>query len=115
MVDDTCYFIPFCSYSLAYTALLYLNSEQVQRFLTSNAFLDSKRPYTKKLLSTIDFSKVCSSISLENLLTTEQQLGLEHRLTASMVDEFTAYVKKMYNYLPCVDAPRHESGLPGLS
>ena len=101
MVDDTGYFLPFDSFSLAYAALLYLNSEQVQRFLTGCAFPDAKRPYTKRLLSTIDFSRVCAAVHLDELLATEQQLGLEHRLTAAMIDEFRACVRHMSLARPC--------------
>ena len=54
MTDDTSYFICFDNYDMAYVAMLLLNSEKVQEFLTSIAFLDAKRPYTKKVLERID-------------------------------------------------------------
>ena len=58
MLDDTSYFIGFDEYDLAYVAMLILNSEKVQRFITESAFLDSKRPFTKKLLGNISFKKI---------------------------------------------------------
>jgi hypothetical protein len=51
MLDDTSYFICFDSFDSAYVAMLLLNNNKVQAFLSSIAFLDAKRPYTKKFLS----------------------------------------------------------------
>ena len=65
MTDDTSYFICFDSYDMAYVAMLLLNSEKVQGFLTSIAFLDAKRPYTKKVLERVDFSKIVESLTNE--------------------------------------------------
>lgn len=50
MADDTCYFVTLPSFEVAYSLMLLLNSEPVQRFLLSIACLDAKRPFTKKLL-----------------------------------------------------------------
>ena len=57
MTDDTSYFICFDEYETAYVAMLLLNSDKVQKFLKSIAFLDAKRPYTKKVLERIDLIK----------------------------------------------------------
>ena len=72
MTDDTSYFICFDSYDMAYTAMLLLNSKKVQGFLTSIAFLDAKRPYTKKVLERIDFFKIVNSLTFDELARTEQ-------------------------------------------
>lgn len=90
MLDDTCYFICFETYELAYAAMLYLNSEKVQAFLRGISFSDSKRPYTKKILERIDFSKICSAVSLEELIATELKLKLERYIVNSMLEEFKA-------------------------
>lgn len=48
MLDDSCYYLPFDDYDEAYITLLILNSKLVKKFLKNIAFLDSKRPFTKK-------------------------------------------------------------------
>ena len=88
MADDTSYFICLPSFDTAYTAMLILNSDLVQTFLCSIAFLDSKRPFTKKVLEKIDFHKVLNVIQPSDLRETEERLGLEHRVTEKMLDEF---------------------------
>lgn len=89
MTDDTSYFICFPSYSAAYTAMLYLNSRKVQDFLKSIAFLDGKRPYTKKVLDRLDFQKIQNEVSFAELMETERTLGLEPYLQESMLDAFS--------------------------
>lgn len=76
MTDDTSYFICFDRFDMAYVAMLLLNSEKVQSFLASIAFLDAKRPYTKKVLERIDFRKIVHHISIRDLKETERELGL---------------------------------------
>ncbi|MDD6062661.1 MAG: hypothetical protein PUB99_08620 [Oscillospiraceae bacterium] len=88
MTDDTSYFICFPTYGTAYTAMLILNSEIVQRFLLSIAFLDAKRPFTKKVLEQIDFQKILRVISVSDLAYTERQLGLRHIFNEMMLEEF---------------------------
>ncbi len=88
MTDDTSYFICFESYDMAYVAMLLLNSEKVQRFLTSIAFLDAKRPYTKKILERIDFDRIVDSLTFEELIKTEQNLNLSYYVTLPMYDAF---------------------------
>ena len=88
MTDDTSYFICFDSYDMAYVAMLLLNSEKVQDFLTSIAFLDAKRPYTKKVLERIDFDKIVESLTIDELTETEQKLKLSYYVTISMYDTF---------------------------
>ena len=63
MLDDTCYFIGFENESYAIITMVLLNSDIVQNFLTSVAFLDKKRPYTKEILMRIDLSKVLNHLS----------------------------------------------------
>ena len=88
MTDDTSYFICFDSYDMAYVAMLLLNSEKVQGFLTSIAFLDAKRPYTKKVLERIDFDKIVGSLTIAELEETEQKLNLSYYVTIPMYDTF---------------------------
>ena len=88
MTDDTSYFICFESFDLAYTAMLLLNSDKVNTFLKSLAFLDSKRPYTKKLLSRIDLKKAAKHVSVAELQDTEKLLHLPDYITDSLYDHF---------------------------
>lgn len=62
MVDDTCYFLPFEDKEVAVAVCNILNSSEVQTFLKSIADLDAKRPFTKKVLSRIEFSKLNFSV-----------------------------------------------------
>lgn len=77
MLDDTCYFISFNNQKMAYITMLILNSELVQQFLKDIAFLDSKRPYTKKILKRIDIKKCINELSYEDLVETEKCLDLK--------------------------------------
>lgn len=90
MTDDTSYFICFDRFDMAYVAMLLLNSKKVQEFLTSIAFLDSKRPYTKKILERIDFRKIVDALSIDELIKTEQNLHLSYFVTTSMYNSFKA-------------------------
>lgn len=88
MTDDTSYFICFDNYNMAYVAMLLLNSKKVQRFLTNIAFLDAKRPYTKKVLERIDFDKIVASLTIDDLTETERDLNLSDFVTAPMYEKF---------------------------
>ncbi|WP_343253433.1 hypothetical protein [Ligaoa zhengdingensis] len=90
MTDDTSYFICFDSFDLAYVAMLLLNSKKVRGFLTSIAFLDAKRPYTKKVLERIDFEKIVDRVSIDELQQTERDLNISNYVTDSMYDAFKA-------------------------
>lgn len=93
MTDDTSYFICFDSFDMAYVAMLLLNSKKVQKFLTSIAFLDAKRPYTKKVLERIAFEKIVYCLSINELKQTEQNLHLSYYVTESMYDDFKSLLK----------------------
>ena len=88
MTYDTSYFIGFDEYDIAYVAMLLLNSEKVKNFLTSIAFLDAKRPYTKKVLERIDFEKIVEHLAIDELIKTEQKLRIPHYVTETMYSDF---------------------------
>lgn len=88
MTDDTSYFICLPTYDTAYTAMLILNSEKVQQFLLTIAFLDAKRPFTKKVLGQIDFHKILREITSSDLADTEKQLGLQRYFDKKMLENF---------------------------
>ena len=54
------------------------------------AFLDAKRPYTKRILERIDFEKIVDCLSIDELVQTEQDLDLPYYVTDSMYDAFKA-------------------------
>jgi len=58
MLDDTSYYLSFDFLEEATQVWKLLNSDYVKKFMSSIAFLDSKRPYTKELLNRIDWSKL---------------------------------------------------------
>ena len=84
MTDDTSYFLSFDNYDDAYTMMLLLNSPPVQGYLTSIAFLDSKRPYTVKVLSRVDLLKCLSNVSIDELIQTEKFFKLSAFITPEM-------------------------------
>lgn len=86
MTDDTSYFLSFDNYDDAYTMMLLLNSQPVQEYLTSIAFLDSKRPYTVKLLSRLDLNKCIKCVSFVDLKRTESLYELQKHISRQMVD-----------------------------
>ena len=88
MTDDTTYFICFSSYDNAYTAMLYLNNRRVQNFLMAISFSDAKRPFTKKVLERVDFTKIYMSVALEELQETEAALSLPMHINIKMLDSF---------------------------
>ncbi|MBR6024008.1 MAG: hypothetical protein IK044_03445 [Methanobrevibacter sp.] len=92
MLDDTCYFLPFDDYDDAYITMLIFNSKLVKKFLENIAFLDSKRPFSKKVLKRIDIHKCLELLSLEDLKETEKELGLKDYITK---EKFVVY-KKAY-------------------
>ena len=93
MTDDTAYFLAFYDYDVAYSIMLLLNSQKVQDFLLSIAFLDNKRPYTVKLLSRLDLIKCLEAVSLAELIETEKKLALESRITETQLQKLKDYIQ----------------------
>ena len=92
MVDDTSYFLSFDNYSEAYTCMLLLNSERVQKFLLSISFQDAKRPYTKKVLQRLDLNKCIQNIKFDELVDVERAFGLSETITPEMYISFKEYI-----------------------
>ena len=55
--------------------------ELVKKFLKNIAFLDSKRPFSKKVLKRIDIKKCLNLLSLNDLKVTENELELSDYVT----------------------------------
>lgn len=92
MTDDTSYFISFDSYDMAYVAMLCLNSDRVRTYLMSTSFQDAKRPFTKHMLSHLDFKKVTNALTLSALLETEEKLNLTTFVKPDMYDRFKGMI-----------------------
>ena len=95
MTDDTTYFLAFEDHDLAYCMMLLLNSHTVQTFLLAIAFLDSKRPYTVKLLSRLDLVKCVDCVAFDELQGAEQTLGLPARVTVQQYSKLERYIKSL--------------------
>ena len=92
MLDDTCYFLSFDDYDTAYVTMLILNSALVKTFLKNIAFLDTKRPYTKKVLKRVDLGKCLKSLTFDDLKEIEKYLKLERYLTIEKINEYKEYI-----------------------
>ena len=94
MLDNACYFLSFENYDDAYITMLILNSQLVKRFLKNIVSLDSKRPFSKKILKRIDFDKCLKILKFDDLKKTEKELRLDNYITP---DKFDKYKKKYEN------------------
>lgn len=92
MLDDTCYFLGFESYINARITQLLLSTTLVQEFINSVSNLESKRPFTKKVLSRIDLKKVSDKISYEKLIKLEKN---EYGRSLIKREEYTLYRQKL--------------------
>ena len=100
MLDDTCYFLSFDDYDNAYITMLILNSKLVKKFLKNIAFLDSKRPYSKKVLKRIDIDKCLDLLSFDDLKECERDLELEDYITPEKIAEYEKNIDPNENNLP---------------
>ena len=67
MLDDTCYFIGFDTYSDAVFAATALMSAPIQNLLKALVFADAKRPYTKEVLMRLDIERVIANMSPDQM------------------------------------------------
>lgn len=93
MLDDTCYFLGFNDFNFALITMLLLNHPDVQGFIKSIAFLDSKRPYTKKVLMRIDLLKVVRSIEYEQLIFLSKKLDVKNDIDSSVYKSYIKYLE----------------------
>lgn len=94
MFDDTCYFLAFNREGDAKVCCLLLNTDLIKEFYSKIAFLDSKRPFSKKVLAQLDFSKAIERITLEDLNATAESLNIGFRVSKSDLENFEHLVKK---------------------
>ncbi len=67
MVDDTSYQISFNDFNTTFFTWIILNLDAVKNFLSSIVFIDSKRPFTKKVLMRIDILKLIQKLSFKKI------------------------------------------------
>ncbi len=75
--DDTCYFLGFEDRNAAVFAGTALNSEASLNFLKSLAFVSSKRPYTKEILSRISISKIADRLAFRDIKKIWEKSGFD--------------------------------------
>jgi len=95
MLDDTCYFLSFDNPSHAVITTALLNSKVNINFLKSIAFLDSKRPYTKEVLSRIDFAKLAGLISYDYIVDFSRLMPGNHFICEYDYQEYRRMLKTM--------------------
>lgn len=91
MLDDTCYFISFDNLKDAYITMVLLNSNIVNSFLSSIAFLDKKRPYTKDILMRIDMKKLISDVKYSDFCSMSNNYNIE---IAIGNEDYNNYISK---------------------
>ena len=95
MTDDTCYFLSFTQYEMAYVTMLLLNSPQVQTFYGSIALKEAKRPLCKKVLARLDLLQAAAAhTTLAALQETKLKLHLPPRISASVWNQWAAEISK---------------------
>lgn len=104
MLDDTCYFIPCYSMQDAVFLASLLNDPLCTEMIRAMAFLDAKRPITKKLLQRLDLVALFQIVDKQALFiranTMSDQLGLvvekDNMHWPSTMEEFMiAYANKV--------------------
>lgn len=78
MLDDTCYFIGFDNLQDAMITQAILNAQQVQDFLQSIIFWDSKRAITKDILCRINIAEVAETMSFDTVHEMNNNISFEY-------------------------------------
>ncbi len=94
MLDDTCYFISFDNLKDAYITMVLLNSNIVNSFLSSIAFLDKKRPYTKDILMRIDMKKILKYVKYSEFSDMSKSYSISIDVDEKYYDKF---IRKFVN------------------
>lgn len=89
MLDDTCYFLSFNDEKTAMITTILLNSDVVKRFLLSITNINSKRPYTKKVLSRINLEEVSKILDFNYISNMERYIFQTENIT---VDDYKNFV-----------------------
>ncbi len=93
MLDDTCYFLGFDTYTEALFTNSLLNSPLVIQFLRSIVFKDAKRPYTKEVLMRIDMARAAARLTFPSLRAFWSEIGGQPQEPVTAAD-WEDYVRK---------------------
>lgn len=96
MLDDTCYYLSFNDFKIAFFTWLLLNMDDFKNFLLSISFLTSKRPYTKEVLMRVDIPTLARSKSYEDIrMFYENDLlqEINYNFTEDDYLEYTTYLE----------------------
>lgn len=91
MADDTCYFVGTNNLEMSYLLFAILDNKTTYDYLLSSSFPDSKRPFTKDILQTIDFYRLSILLGYQTIyLKIKQTFGFEIQKTmfSSLLDCF---------------------------
>lgn len=94
MFDDTCYFLSFDNKMDAWICMLLLNSNPVKEFFRTVAFLDSKRPFSKKVLSRLDLVEALELVGASGLNETADELSVNIRVSDDDTNHFRSLLNK---------------------
>jgi len=95
MLDDTSYFLSFDVFNDALFTWILLNTSDVKELLSSIAFLDLKRPYTKEILMRIDIRTIANAKRIDDVLRLYQQDLYRHQLGAFNKDDFADFQNRL--------------------
>ena len=88
MLDNTCYYLSFNDEKSAMITTIILNSDVVKDFMSSISNINSKRPYTKAILSRIDIAKLSKQFDFEYISEMEKQIFKTSHIT---LDDYNIY------------------------
>ncbi len=88
MLDNTCYYLSFNDEKTAMITTIILNSDVVKKFMSSISNINSKRPYTKVILSRIDIAKLSKKFDFEYISEMEKQIFKTSHITS---DDYNIY------------------------
>jgi hypothetical protein len=74
--------------------MLILNSNVVHKFLENIIVVESKRPYTKKVLRRIDIKKAVDILGFDDLKETEKSLELKEYITKDKFENYVHHLNK---------------------
>ena len=97
MLDDTCYFLGFDDFVNALITTILLNSDLVNTFLKSIAFLDSKRPYTKEILKRLDLEKIYNNFDYNQFNDIKNKLNVDEIITEEDYLKYSSIFNKNDN------------------
>ncbi|MFX1366565.1 MAG: hypothetical protein ACFFCE_01260 [Promethearchaeota archaeon] len=100
ILDDTSYQLSFDNLNDVFFTWLIFNTTKIKKFLLSIAFIDSKRPFTKRILQRVNFVNLLSKLkfkSILNLYNQELSTAFDYKFNEQ---DFNIYIKKFLRDKP---------------